>query len=84
MMLKASSDQTEQGKLRFSSKIKKELKMERYLSVIQNSEISNYVARFRFSADKFPKETGRYVNIDPQSRVCTLCERGIAVMFLCK
>ena len=35
MILKTSSEQAEQGKLCFYCKIKKELKMERYLSVIQ-------------------------------------------------
>ena len=39
MIIKASSKQAEQGKLSFYCKIKKEFKMERYLSVIQNLEM---------------------------------------------
>ena len=37
----------------------------------------SYVAKFRVSAHKFPKETGRYINTERQNRLCTLCERGI-------
>ena len=69
MTLNTSREQAEQRKLSFYCKIKKELKMERYLSVIQNLEIRNYVARFRISAHKFPIGTGRYINTERQNCV---------------
>ena len=56
MILKTSSEQAEQGKLSVYCKIEKELKMERYLSVIQTLETRSYVAKFRISAHKFPTE----------------------------
>ena len=54
MILKTSSEQAEQGKLSFYCEVKKEFKMERYLSVTQNLEMRSYVAKFRISARKFP------------------------------
>ena len=46
--------------------------MERYLTVIQNSEMRGYVVKFRISTHKFQIETGRYVK-----SYMTLCEGGI-------
>ena len=62
MILKTSSEQAEQGKLSFYCNIKKEFKMERYLSVIQNLEMRT---KFRISAHKFIIERGRYINTEP-------------------
>ena len=64
MILKASSEQAGQEKLSFYHKIKKEFKMERYLSVIQNMEMRSYITKFRISAHTFPIETGRYINTE--------------------
>ena len=75
--LKTLSEEAEQGKSSFYCKIKKEFKIERYLSVIQNLKMRSYAAKFRISAHKFIIETGRYVNTERRNRICTLYERGI-------
>ena len=64
MILKTSSEQAGKGKLSFYCKIKKEFKMERYLSVIQNMEMRSYITKFRISAYKFPIQIGRYINTE--------------------
>ena len=67
-------DQIQQcSKLRTLNLVKPRIGFENYLSRISNVKHRQAVTRLRISAHKFPVESGRYANIDYDSRVCTIC-----------
>ena len=53
--------------------VKSRIYLEKYLSRISNVKHRQAVTRFRTSAHKYPVESGRYLNIAHDSRVCTIC-----------
>ena len=68
----------ESSKLKLYSKVKTELKAERYLSDITNTRHRTALTRLRLSSHNLNIETGRYTETDPDDRsdrMCTFCKK---------
>ena len=61
------------NKLALYSSIKSNLNMEPYLSLL-DPNLRKSVSQIRLSCHKLPIETGRYLNIPRQDRLCTFCK----------
>ena len=62
------------SKLYFYSTFKKEYQLEKYLTVIRNTNQRRSLTRFRISNHKLMIECGRYHNIPREERICKLCK----------
>ena len=62
------------SKLYFYSTFKKEYQLEKYLTVIRNTNQRRSFTRFRISNHKLMIECGRYHNIPREERICKLCK----------
>ena len=72
----------EGSRLKLYSQIKRCLTLEKYLTVCDPS-VCKYVTKIRISSHKLPIETGRYKNIQPENRLCSLCKFKIGNEFHC-
>ncbi|CAB4033096.1 Hypothetical predicted protein [Paramuricea clavata] len=61
------------SKLTFYSTIKIDYELEKYLSIIKDSNKRKTLTRFRLSNHSLQIETGRYHNIAREERLCNLC-----------
>ena len=61
------------SKLYFYSTLKTEYELEKYLTVIKNTNHRRTLTRFRISNHKLMIECGRYHNIPHDERICKLC-----------
>ncbi|CAB3992816.1 Hypothetical predicted protein [Paramuricea clavata] len=64
------------SKLTFYSTIKIDYEVEKYLSIIKDSNKRKTLTRFRLSNHSLQIETGRYHNIAREERLCNLCHSG--------
>ena len=64
------------SKLTFYSTIKIDYEIEKYLSIIKDSNKRKTLTRFILSNHSLQIETGRYHNIAREERLCNLCHLG--------
>ena len=64
---------TDNSKLYFYNKIKHDIVLEEYLIKEKNFKHRQLIAKFRTSDHCLQIETGRYINISRQQRLCTTC-----------
>ena len=65
------SDNT--GKLTLYKQLKHNNKYETYLSTVTNTQHRRALTQLRMSTHKLPIETGRYIGIPRDQRLCQLC-----------
>ena len=61
------------NRLRLYSKYKADNEQETYLNVIKNKSYMQALSRFRLSSHQLEIETGRYVGLDRDERLCRKC-----------
>ena len=64
------------SKLSLLCTFKKDYKMEKYLTIINNRNIRKVISQFRLSNHKLQIERRRYENISRDQRICKLCDSG--------
>ena len=62
-------NQTSQNKVRTNRIFKKGIKLEKYLTLINNMDLSDILVQFRLSNQTLKKETGWYNEIPVQERI---------------
>ena len=73
--IKKSSLSTD-SKLYLYKSLKGDFGRERYLD-IRGFKLRNAITKIRLSAHNFPIETGRYMHIAREDRICPLCNNGV-------
>lgn len=61
------------NRLRLYSRYKSDNEYERYLNVIKNNKFSKALSRFRLSSHQLEIETGRYIGLNREERLCRKC-----------
>ena len=67
----------ETSKLRTYATFKKEIGMEKYLTIIKNPEVRKSVTKLRLSNHNLRIETGRHHNLPKHQRTCPICLTAI-------
>jgi hypothetical protein len=62
-----------EGKLLFYAKLKQQFKQETYLN-LTNIKHRNAIRDIRMSTHKLQIETGRYINVQKEHRICKVCQ----------
>ena len=68
---------SQQHKLRTYRMFKIRYEMEPYLCFLNNPQYRHYLARFRCSAHKLLVETGRYIGLEFNQRICPHCMEDV-------
>jgi len=63
-----------EGKLRTYCKIKTSFMSEKYLHIINNFTLRRAITKLRISSHRIKIETGRYLKLEVNKRLCNTCD----------
>ena len=66
-----------QPKLSYYCKFKSDFCFEKYLDVLDKTSFQQTMSRFRLSSHNLEIESGRFVGLDRNDRICTICTRTV-------